>query len=106
MATQQNAPRKVDVHLALIRPLLIMGCEREPLLISATLAATLVFVLGKILFAIVGVAFWVLAVAVLQRMAKADYQMTKVYIRHVRYKTFYAAQSSYAAIDPNIKKQL
>jgi type IV secretion system protein TrbD len=105
MATQQNGPRKVDVHLALTRPLLLMGCEREPLLISATLAATLVFVLGKIVFALVGVAFWVLAVAVLQRMAKADYAMSKVYLRHVRYGTFYAAQSSFAAINPNIKKQ-
>jgi type IV secretion system protein TrbD len=105
MATQQNGPRKVDVHLALTRPLLLMGCEREPLLISATLAATLVFVLGKIVFALVGVAFWVLAVAVLQRMAKADYAMSKVYLRHVRYGTFYAARSSFAAINPNIKKQ-
>ena len=105
MATEQNGPRKVDVHLALTRPLLLMGCEREPLPISATLAVTMVFVLGKILFAIVGVAFWVSAVAVLQRMAKADYQMSKVYLRHVRYKTFYAARSSFAAIDPNIKKQ-
>ncbi len=102
---QQTAPRKVDVHLALTRPLLLMGCEREPLLISATIAVALVFVLGKIVFAIIGIAFWVLAVAVLQRMAKADYLMSKVYLRHARYKTFYAAQSSYAAVDPTIQKQ-
>jgi type IV secretion system protein VirB3 len=105
MASHQNGPRKIDVHLALTRPLLLMGCEREPLLMSATLAVALVFVLGKIVFAIVGVAFWVLAVAVLQRLAKADHEMTKVYVRHVRYKTFYAAQSSFAAVEPTIKKQ-
>lgn len=105
MSSAQNGPRKIDVHIALTRPLLLMGCEREPLLMSATLAVTLVFVLGNLAFAILGVAFWVLAVAVLQRMAKADHQMTQVYVRHARYRTFYAAQSSYAALVPTIKKQ-
>jgi len=105
MKTQQSGPRKIDVHLALTRPLLLMGCEREPLLISATIAVTMVFVLGKIIFAILGVAFWALAVAVLQRMARSDYELTKVYVRHVRYATFYSAQSGFSAIDPNIKKQ-
>ncbi len=32
MTTQQNGPRKIDVHLSLTRPLLMMGCEREPLI--------------------------------------------------------------------------
>jgi type IV secretory pathway TrbD component len=104
MSVQPSGPRKIDVHLALTRPLLLMGCEREALLISATIAATLVFVIGQIAFAILGILFWVVAVAVLQRMAKADFQMLKVYLRHVRYKTFYPAQSSVAAITPQSKK--
>ena len=103
-AQQQSGPRKIDVHLALTRPLLLMGCEREALLISATIAATLVFVIGQIAFAVLGIIFWVAAVAALQRMAKADFQMLKVYLRHARYKTFYPAQSSVSAINPNIKK--
>jgi type IV secretion system protein TrbD len=105
MTTQQNGPRKIDVHLALTRPLLLMGCEREPLLVSATIAVTMVFVLGKIIFVILGVVFWAAAVAVLQRMAKSDYELSKVYVRHVRYAPFYSAQSAFSAIDPNIKKQ-
>lgn len=100
-----NGPRKIDVHLALTRPLLLMGCEREPLLISATIAVTLVFILGKITFAIAGLAFWALAIAVLQRMAKADYQMMKVYVRHARHRSFYPPQADTTAILPNIKKQ-
>jgi type IV secretion system protein VirB3 len=105
MATQQNGPRKVDVHLSLTRPLLMMGCEREPLIISAVIAVTLVFMLGNLWFAIAGVAFWVISVGVLQRMAKSDYQLSTIYIRHSRYKTFYSAQSAVSAIVPNIKKQ-
>jgi len=41
---------------------------------------------------------------VLQRMAKADHQLTGVYIRHARYRSFYPAQSSFAAITPTIKR--
>ena len=51
MSAPSSGPRKIDVHLALTRPLLLMGCEREALLISATIAATLVFVIGNIAFA-------------------------------------------------------
>ncbi len=83
----------------------MMGCEREPLLISAVIAVTLVFMLGNLVLAIVGVAFWVAAVGVLQRMNKADSQMTKIYLRHVKYRSFYPAQSSVAALAPTIKKQ-
>ncbi|MGD0475615.1 MAG: conjugal transfer protein TrbD [Candidatus Velthaea sp.] len=105
MTTQQNGPRKIDVHLSLTRPLLMMGCEREPLMISAIIAVTLVFMLGNLVLAIAGVAFWVISVAVLGRMAKADSQMTKIYLRHVKYRSFYPAGSAVNAIVPTIKKQ-
>jgi type IV secretory pathway TrbD component len=104
MATQQDGPRKIDVHLSLTRPLLLMGCEREPLLISATIATALIFLLHNAVIALLGVAFWVLTVAALQRMAKSDSELTKTYIRHARYRTFYPAQSSFAAIRPQLKK--
>jgi type IV secretory pathway TrbD component len=104
MAAQQNGPRKIDVHRSLTRPLLMMGCEREPLIVSALLAVTLVFMLGNLVFAIGGVAFWVISVAVLARMAKSDHQMSTIYVRHSKYRTFYPAESSVHAIVPNIKK--
>lgn len=104
MSAQQNGPRKIDVHLSLTRPLLMMGCEREPLLISGMIAATLVFMLGNLVLAMCGVAFWVIAVGILQRMTKADNQMSKIYLRHVKYRSFYPAQSSVNALIPAIKK--
>jgi type IV secretory pathway TrbD component len=104
MAAQQNGPRKVDVHLSLTRPLLMMGCEREPLILSALLAVTMVFMLRSLVLAIGGVAFWVIAVGVLQRMAKSDSMLSKIYMRHVKYRSFYAAEASVHAIVPAIKK--
>ena len=40
------------------------------------------------------VAVWLVAVAALRMMAKADPLMRRVYIRHISYKTFYRATSS------------
>jgi type IV secretion system protein VirB3 len=104
MSAQQNGPRKIDVHLSLTRPLLMMGCEREPLIISALLAVTMVFMLRSIVLAIVGVAFWVISVGVLGRMSKSDSQMSKIYLRHIKYRSFYPAQASLNALPPTIKK--
>lgn len=98
-----DGPRKVGVHLSLVRPLLLMGCEREPLLLTAVITVALVFVLGNLIFAIVGIAFWTVAVALLSRMAKHDPQLSAVYIRHARYRSFYPAQASIDAVTPTIR---
>jgi type IV secretion system protein VirB3 len=104
MSAKQNGPRKIDVHLSLTRPLLMMGCEREPLIISALLAVTMVFMLRSLVLAIVGVAFWVISVGVLQRMSKSDSQLSKIYLRHIKYRSYYPAQSALNALPPTIKK--
>jgi hypothetical protein len=46
----------------------------------------------------------VIAVGVLQRMAKSDSMLSKIYMRHVKYRSFYAAEASVHAIVPAIKK--
>ena len=86
-------PRRIAIHLSLIRPILLMGAERELVLISAILATALVMSLARLLFTVVGVVFWALSLAALQRAAKADPQFTRVYLRHTRYRAYYAAQS-------------
>lgn len=42
---------------------------------------------------VVGIVLWLAAVAVLSRMGKADPMLRQVYIRHVKYRPFYAAKS-------------
>lgn len=88
-----NDRRAVPIHLSLIRPILLMGAERELVLISGIIAAVLVMSLERIVFTIVGVVFWSLSLAVLQKAAKADPQFSRVYLRHTRYRAYYAAQS-------------
>jgi type IV secretion system protein TrbD len=86
-------PRTIPIHASLIRPILLMGAERELVLISGILAAVLVMSLERLLFTVVGVIFWGLSLAALQRAAKSDPQFSRVYLRHTRYRGYYAAQS-------------
>ncbi len=65
-------PRTIPIHVSLIRPILLMGAERELVLISAIIAAVLVMSLERPLFTVIGVVFWALTVAALQRAAKND----------------------------------
>jgi type IV secretory pathway TrbD component len=74
------------VHRALSRPNLLMG--------AALAAVILIFVVLTWYAALFGVAVWLVAVAALRMMAKADPLMRRVYIRHISYKTFYRATSS------------
>jgi len=90
-------PRAVPIHVSLIRPILLMGCERELVLSSAIIAAVLVLSLERLVFTIAGVVFWSLSLAALQRAAKADPQFSRVYLRHARYRAYYAAQSRVTA---------
>jgi type IV secretion system protein VirB3 len=86
-------PRAIPVHLSLIRPILLMGAERELVLSSGIIAAVLVMSLERLVFTVTGVLFWTMSLAALQRAAKADPQFSRVYLRHVRYRAYYAAQS-------------
>jgi type IV secretory pathway TrbD component len=83
-----------------------MGAERELVLISAIIAAALVLSIERLLFTVVGVVFWCLSLAALQRAAKADPQFTSIYLRHARYRTYYPAQSHVTAHVSSIREGL
>jgi type IV secretion system protein VirB3 len=82
------------IHRALSRPNLLMGADRELVLVTGLAAVILIFVVLTWYAAIFGIAIWLVAVAALRMMAKADPLMRKVYVRHIRYKSSYRATSS------------
>ena len=57
------------------------------------LAAMLIFSGGTLLTGIFGVFSWALGMFVLRRMAKADPDMSRVYMRHVKYARYYPPRS-------------
>lgn len=90
-------PREVLIHQSANRPQLVLGGDREMVLLSALMAAMLIFALVTWWGVVAGLLLWVSAVAVLSRLGKADPMLRQIYIRHVRYRAFYAAKSGVAA---------
>ena len=88
----QDSPREVDVYESVNRPNLLMGCEREPILVVGMMCAMLIFALLTFWSIVLGTAAWLGAVYALRKMAKVDPIMTRVYSRHLRYAPFYPAQ--------------
>ncbi|MCY1667437.1 conjugal transfer protein TrbD [Rhizobium sp. SL86] len=94
MAEPGSTLSRSPVHRALSRPNLLMGADRELVLLTALAAIILIFVVLTWYAALFGLAIWMIAVAALRMMAKADPLMRRVYVRHISYKAFYRATSS------------
>lgn len=82
------------IHRALSRPSLLLGADRELVLITGLAAVILVFVVLTAYSAVFGVLIWIIVVGVLRAMAKADPMMRQVYIRHVFYRPYYQPTTS------------
>ncbi|WHO77357.1 conjugal transfer protein TrbD [Rhizobium sp. BT03] len=82
------------IHRALSRPNLLMGADRELVLLSGLAAIILIFVVLTWYAAIFGLALWLVAIAALRMMAKSDPLMRRVYLRHVSYRSSYRATST------------
>lgn len=96
MATE-NKPREIVVHQCCNRPNLLLGGDRDLVVLCALLSAMLAFVVATWWGAISGVALWMFAVGVLNRLGKADPLMRQTYVRHIRYRSFYPAKSRISA---------
>lgn len=88
------ALRKVPIRRIGNRHNLFMGGDRELVMLSGLLAFALVFNAQEIRAAIVGTCLWVGALFLLRLMAKSDPKMRAVYLRHRRYKAYYAARAT------------
>ncbi|MEZ2224531.1 conjugal transfer protein TrbD [Rhizobium sp. RCC_161_2] len=82
------------VHRALSRPNLLMGADRELVLLTALAAVILIFVVLTWYATLFGAAIWLVAVAVLRMMAKADPLMRRVYVRDISYRSYYRPTST------------
>ena len=82
------------IHRALSRPNLLIGADRELVLITGFAAIMLIFVVLTIYSALLGIAIWISVVAALRMMAKADPMMRRVYLRHISYRAYYRPTST------------
>ena len=93
-----DGPRRTPIHQSLSRPLLLAGAERALVLVNGTLIAALIFGVGvhwasltmAALLATLG--HWGLT-----RAARHDPQLSRIYVRHVRYQEYYPARAAVQA---------
>jgi type IV secretion system protein VirB3 len=71
-----------------------MGADRELVLLAGLASVILIFVVLTLYSALFGMAIWIVVIAALRMMAKADPLMRQVYVRHMRYRAHYLPTSS------------
>ncbi|MFG1466402.1 conjugal transfer protein TrbD [Xanthobacter sp. DSM 24535] len=94
MAELDSSLARSRIHRALSRPNLLMGADRELVLLTGLASAILIFVVLTWYAALFGLVIWLVAVAALRMMAKADPLMRRVYVRHIGYCPVYRATST------------
>jgi type IV secretion system protein VirB3 len=94
MAESLSGLQRNRIHRALSRPNLLVGADRELVLLTGLAAVILIFVVLTIYSALFGAAVWVVIVGLLRMMAKSDPLMRQVYMRHISYKHYYKATTS------------
>jgi type IV secretion system protein TrbD len=98
-----NQPVLTPMRASLNRPQLLMGADRELVLLTGLFCSLLaVSVMTIIAFLIAGLSFGSVVI-VLARIGKADPMMRKVYVRHVRYRDFYPAKSGRQVVGMSTK---
>ncbi len=94
MAEHGSSLDRSRIHRALSRPNLLLGADRELVLLTGLAAAILIFVVLTWYAALFGGAIWIVVVAALRMMAKADPMMRRVYARHINYRPYYRPTST------------
>ena len=85
--------RQTPFQRALHRPQQIMDGERELMLFSMLVAGGLIVSAMNFVATIIGLGIWLVCVQGLRMMAKADPDMSKVYVRQLRYGNYYGPYS-------------
>jgi type IV secretion system protein VirB3 len=85
---------RIKIHRALTRPHLIMGGDRELVLAHLLVCAILIGVVLSWYGVIVGFMLAGIGLPLYRRLAKADVDMRRIYLRHIRYRLSYGARST------------
>jgi type IV secretion system protein VirB3 len=94
MAELPSGLNRNRIHRALSRPNLLLGADRELVLVVGLASAILVFVVLTVYAAILGAVLWIFAVGCLRMMAKSDPLMRPVYLRYIAYRQLYRPTTS------------
>ncbi len=89
-----NERREIPINHALCRPDHLWGAERELVLVSLLITVMFIFLAFSLTLTCFAAFFWFLTYEALRMMSKADPLMSKVYIRHVKFRDLYQSHST------------
>ena len=89
-----DLPREIILNQALTQPDHLWGVERELVLVFLVTTIAMVALSSDIWPRIFALVIWFTCFGCLKMMASADPIMSRIYIRHIKYKQYYSAQSS------------
>lgn len=92
MENEQLIP--ANIYGALNRPNLLFGGERELMLFSGLISVTLIFLAMQPLTIAIGAILWLFLSTALRMMAKADPEMSKIYLKQLHHQKLYPAHST------------
>jgi type IV secretory pathway TrbD component len=85
---------KTPIHESLNRPILLLGGERNLVLMLAVIAGVFILSLAKLWAALAGLVLWTVGQWTLSRAASYDALLSKTGPRSLRYRRFYSAQAT------------
>ncbi len=91
------------VFQSLTNPLLIMGGERETILLIGFLSASTWIIGQDLVSLLIALTIWIVGVITARVMAKTDPSATKVFLKSLRYRDFYSAREK--LITPRIQRE-
>jgi type IV secretion system protein TrbD len=85
--------RRTILHRVLHRPNLLFGGERDLVLTTAIVCIGVGGSAVNLVAVAISLGVWTLCIGLLRMMAKADPQMSKVYLRYLKYQAYYPPRS-------------
>lgn len=96
--SETDADFSVPLHQSMLRPMLLLGAERELILALGIVAGVFIVSLFQLWAAMFGLVLWAVGAWVLTRAASFDPQLSKTFGRSLRYRKLYkSAATPFAA---------
>lgn len=86
--------RHTPIQRALHRDNLVMGGERELVLLSAVICGGLIITAQNLVAVFVCVPLWLIILFLLRKLAKTDAHMSRVFIRQRAFRPYYPPRST------------
>ena len=99
----QSPRQESSIHQSLHKPMLVLGGERNLVLMLGVLAGIFIFSLAQLWAAVIGIVLWVFGTWGLAQLAKYDPILSKTGKRSIQYKKYYPASATPFARNRAIK---